>query len=101
MKNNSIILQQENGQAKLIGSLNFSNVLQILGAGIHYVTTALEPSFDFTEIKKADSAGIGLMLAWWREAQHLQKKIYWYHVPKGMQALIKVGDLEKILEVSF
>ena len=100
MNNNAIQLKQNTEQAKLIGSLDFSNVLKVLKPGLSYVAQAQTPTFDFSEIKKANSAGIALMLAWWREAVRLKKKIVWLHIPKNMYALIKASDLEKILETS-
>lgn len=99
MKNNTLTLKHNPQQAQLIGYLNFSTVLKILDTGLQYVASADEPSFDFSEIKKANSAGIALMLAWWRAARQLKKTIHWQNIPKNMLALITVCDLEKILEV--
>lgn len=99
MNNNIIRLKQHAEQAKLIGSLNFSNALKVLEPGLRYVSQTATPTFDFSEIEKADSAGIALMLAWWRAATQLKKKIFWQHIPKNIGALIKVGNLEEILEI--
>ena len=100
MNNNIIQLKQNAEQARLIGSIDFSNVLKVLDSGLRYVAQTQTPIFDFSEIEKANSAGIALMLAWWREATRLKKKIQWLHIPKNICALIKVSDLEKILEVA-
>lgn len=84
--------------AQLIGQLNFFNVLSIRQAGLNYINKqATSVTFNLSEIIKSDSAGVALLIEWWREALYQNKEIKFIHIPPEMMALIKVGNLTDIL----
>lgn len=92
-----VILTLEAGQAKLAGELNFDNVLTIRQTGLDYLTKASSANFDFAQLKKADSAGVALLLEWWRAATLQKKQLRFTNLPEGMQALINVSSLDEVI----
>ena len=93
-------LRREPDQVQVSGELSFSSVLAIRDAGIHYINQVTEPVFNCNKVTKADSAGVALLIDWWRYATLAKKEICFIHLPNRMIALIKVGNLEDILGVT-
>jgi phospholipid transport system transporter-binding protein len=92
-------LRREPDQVQVSGELCFSSVLKIRDAGLNYINQVSEPVFNCNKVTNADSAGVALLVEWWRHATLAQKTISFIHVPNRMIGLIKVGNLEDILEV--
>lgn len=87
----------ENQQVHLEGELSFSTVLSVRQDGLDYVAQVTQPAFNFSAVTKVDSAGVALLLEWWRLAVQSHKKIQFLELPHAMQALMKVSNLTEVL----
>ena len=81
----------------LQGELGFSTVLALRKQGLNYIQQTEKPVFDLKAVNKADSAGVALLLEWWRAAHQLQKPIQFLNIPSRMQALMKVSNVDEVL----
>lgn len=55
---------------------------------------------DMQEVKTVDSAGIGLMLAWVREASRKQYALSFVHVPANLSSLAEMYGVDGMLPVT-
>lgn len=99
--NNSVNLSIEPTGAKLVGDLLFDSVMMVFDAGKKYIHQAEFPVFDFSEVSRIDSAGLALLLAWYRQANAANKRIQFRAVPKKLQSLLEVTATENILKNTF
>lgn len=91
-----VSLTVTNGVAQLSGELNFFTVLSIREDGLQYVQQTEKPIFDFSATSKADSAGVALMIEWWRRATRAKKKIAFEKLTPSLISLIRVSNLEEV-----
>ena len=100
-RTNNMSLTIENSVAKLQGELSFFTVLTIREKGLAFIRIDSQTSlsFDFSSVEKIDSAGVALLLDWWRSAVKQKKTLQWAHLPERAEALMKLSDLTDVLGI--
>jgi phospholipid transport system transporter-binding protein len=85
------------GRWLLEGELNFSSVLEVLGAPFTGSTAGREIQVDLKGVTRVDSAGLALLVEWQRESERAGKAITFIHVPEQLLAIASLCGLEEIL----
>ncbi|MBD3609582.1 MAG: STAS domain-containing protein [Gammaproteobacteria bacterium] len=49
---------------------------------------------DLADVERADSAGLSLLIQWWRQARQANKSIYYANLPEQMGSMAKLGGLD-------
>jgi phospholipid transport system transporter-binding protein len=52
---------------------------------------------DLSDVRRADSAGLALLVAWMRQARRAEKTVRFSHPPQQLLALAKANRLEPVL----
>ena len=82
------------------GDLSFATVREILQLSRPLFLEARELNIDLSAVASADSAGLALLVEWYRDAAHTGKKIRFMGVPAQLRALAKISDVDELLELS-
>ncbi len=82
------------------GNLVFDTVLSVLEMSKTALRTLPRWDISLSQVDHADSAGLALLMHWFREAQRQKKPLKFYAVPVQMQKLINVSGLNSILPIS-
>lgn len=56
--------------------------------------------FDLSGIDNGNSAGVALLIAWFREAERLEKRIEFRGVPKDLRDIIGLSGLTDVLPIA-
>ncbi|HLF67552.1 MAG TPA: STAS domain-containing protein [Gammaproteobacteria bacterium] len=94
-----VLLQHSNTQWSLKGPLNVDTIRRIWRKGHEGMkqTPGAEIVLDLSQISDPDSASVALLVDWLRYAKRHQKTIRLNHVPKKMQDIIRLSNLQDIL----
>lgn len=83
---------------RLEGELSFTTVPALVRSGAEFLARCgAEVVVDLSGVRRADSAGLALLVEWMRHARRLDKAIRFRAMPAQMQAMARVSDLEGIL----
>lgn len=85
-------------KAKLVGDLHFSTVMTVLAAGKRYIADQQELVFDCSEVKTFDSAGLALLVLWYRAAIKQNKKIHFQQLPASLQPLLEITGIKNVIK---
>lgn len=88
---------QKDGRYLLKGELKFDNVVGLLQQGLAIIKAQEESVFDLSAVTYTNSAGLALLMAWFRTAKRLNKRLNFTALPAQLLTLIKVTDLQTIL----
>jgi phospholipid transport system transporter-binding protein len=94
----TVLEQQSDGRMLLTGELSFTTVLTLLQQGLNYLKSHQQDCiFDLSAVSYSNSAGLALLMAWFRAAQQQQKRLTFVALPQQLMAMVKVTDLQEIL----
>lgn len=79
------------------GSLNFSNVMVLYNKSLPHLSRCEFIEFDFSQIKKSNSAGLALVIEWLKYAKHNHKTIKLTNLNKDLLVIAKVAAIETLL----
>lgn len=80
------------------GDLTLGTVNQLWSHSLPFFSNINTPIYvNLEKVKKGDSAGVALLIAWVRLAQRQNKKVYFVHLPEQMLATIQVSGLTELL----
>ncbi len=89
------------GEYALSGVLDFTSVVALQQAGISPLQgEATSLRIDLAGVEHANSAGLALLIHWWRAARQAQRELQFLHLPPQLQALAQVSGLESILPIT-
>lgn len=80
----------------LSGALTFDTVPDLYQASLGWFT-GKSLSVDFSQVSKADSAGLALMTEWLRLAREKNCRVEFLNIPAQVQEFIRVSDLQDVL----
>lgn len=87
------------GQYKINGELNFSTVPHLFAESKWVESdSSSRLSVDLSEVTRADSAGLSLLLSWVRRAHAHQKTLAFSHVPDQLRNIARVSGVAELLE---
>lgn len=88
---------QKDGRYLLKGEVKFDNVVDLLQQGLAIIKAHEESVFDLSAVTYTNSVGLALLMAWFRAAKRLNKRLNFTAIPAQLLTLIKVTDLQTIL----
>lgn len=92
------------GQFSISGALSFDTVIELLSQGTSLLEKGLleqgDTTIDLTGVTQADSAGLALLIEWLRQARQRGGRLRYTGVPRQLQALAGISDVESLLGVS-
>jgi phospholipid transport system transporter-binding protein len=102
MMNHAEIHTDPTGNCQVSGELSFSNVANLCDLGKQYIKSleVKDITFDFSQVKRCDSAGLALLVAWRRFAKQHNKAAKFIHLPSHMYDVAKLSNLDRILPIS-
>lgn len=97
---NISIVQNFAGDFILTGKLTLHSVAELWQKSSALFAKAPSPlRIDLKAVTQSDSAGTALLISWVNYAHQLNKEIYFFNLPKQMQAIIQVSGLSKLLPI--
>ena len=94
-----MITQTVDGIFNIQGNVTFDKVNNLWQKSLVLFADSSAVCINFAEVKQVDSAGAALLIAWTRLSQQQQKSMSFTHLPRQMQAILRVSGLEKILPI--
>ncbi len=94
-----VLTHQLDTQWSLKGPLNVETISSIWRKGHEGIsqTRSKEIELDLSQITDPDSASVALLIDWLRYAKRYHKTLRLHHVPKKMQDIIRLSNLQDIL----
>lgn len=90
---------QGGGRFSLEGELSFASVPGLLRQSADLFVGQAAIELDLAGVRRADSAGLALLVEWLATARRLGRPLRFLHVPLQMLRMAKVGGLEDILSL--
>src|SRR5689334_1019978 len=85
------------GNIRVAGNLVFDTVRDALKQSAQAFGSDGPLSIDLSKVTNADSAGLALLIEWYRLAERDKRKLEFIGAPKQLRALAKISDLETVL----
>ncbi|MDH5185379.1 MAG: STAS domain-containing protein [Gammaproteobacteria bacterium] len=90
----------DDGVYILRGELGFITVSPLLKHSAELFSgEETEIVVDLAGITRADSAGLSLLIQWWRHALEMKRSISYVHVPAQMMAMAQLGGVDELLPI--
>jgi len=94
------LTRRDDGVYVLRGELGFATVTPLLNhSNTMFVDGETDIVVDLAEISRADSAGLSLLIQWWRQALEQQRSISYIHLPDQMMAMAQLGGVDELLPI--
>jgi len=94
------MIQLDGAQAHVSGLMTIAAASELLVAGrkaIEGAANGAAQTFDLSAVTEVDSAGLAVMFAWLREAKSRNVKLTFCNLPKSLNSLAAVYDVEALL----
>ena len=93
-------LQRIDGGYRLTGELDFSSVPQIWkGSEGMFASSNVQLLIDLSEVTRADSAGLALLVGWVRQGGKAGTKMVFRNIPEQLLAIARVSGVEGMLPI--
>lgn len=83
----------QNDCAYLSGCLNFETVMLLWEQALPYIENASALKFDFQEVVDCNSAGLILLLQWFKLAEKKHKAFHFVNLPKQLLAMAEAANM--------
>ena len=96
-------VEQNNGQVKLTGQLDFETVARILkDASVDFDSASLngQIDIDLSEITRFNSASLALLLEWMKKAQQKSLQIKYHNAPEQLMVIAQAYGIDHQLPLS-
>jgi phospholipid transport system transporter-binding protein len=92
----------EGGHFQVSGELSFDTVNALLAESQSTIFAQSTPLFelDLGAVRRADSAGLALLIQWMRMAHAKNCEIRFHNLPQQLLAIARAGELEPLLPVA-
>jgi phospholipid transport system transporter-binding protein len=85
------------GTYSLSGSLDFVSVSPLLQQGYDWLGNGAEVQVDLSGVGHCNSAAIGLLLEWLRQARLRKTGIRFRNIPAALLEIARVSDIQDLL----
>jgi phospholipid transport system transporter-binding protein len=85
---------------RVSGALTFDTARDLLQLSQSLFAQASKLNIDLSAVSGADSAGLALLIEWYRAASRANKTICFSNVPTQLHTLAKISDVEQLLSLS-
>lgn len=82
------------------GDLDFDSVAALWNATESLFADDPPARIDLQGVSRANSSGVGLLVAWLGLVQRCQQTVLFVNVPAQMRAIIEVADLDAVLPLA-
>lgn len=91
---------REGDTLRVRGELDFDSVTDLWEhVGPLFRTDPIR-RIDLSEVSRANSAGVALLVVWLRQARQQRQDLVFVNVPAQMRAIIEVADLDTVLPMA-
>jgi phospholipid transport system transporter-binding protein len=88
------------GVLAVSGALTFATVPELWERSSAWVSRTDGPlTIDLTAVTRADSAGLGLLVEWLRQAASAGRRLRFANIPTQVQSLARVNGLSSALDL--
>jgi phospholipid transport system transporter-binding protein len=91
------MIEQEDGVIRFSGPLTMSNVNEMLSRSEQLFAEEGPWELDFSGVDDVDSAAVGLLLEWMRQAGQRGRQLRVHHLPDNFKCLLKVYGVQDLL----
>jgi phospholipid transport system transporter-binding protein len=88
------------GCYRVSGELTFATVRAALHASREKFTGEAKIEIDLSAVTLADSAGLALLIEWYRWASRANQPLQFVGVPAQLRALAKISDVDQLLPLN-
>ncbi len=96
----SVLEKTDANHYALQGALTVDTVMPIYQLGCEAIKHASHTEIDLQGVNASDSAGVALLIEWFRYAEQMHHKIYFSQLPVSMLAIAKVTGVISILPIN-
>ena len=89
--------EREGDTLRVEGDLDFDSVAALWNATESLFTADPPARIDLHGVRRANSAGVALLVAWLDRVQRKRRTVMFVNVPAQMRAIIEVADLDTVL----
>jgi phospholipid transport system transporter-binding protein len=97
MQKTADITIQDN-QFLISGDLNFTNVMSVYKKSLQQSQQCPELTFNFSQLKSSDSAGLALIIEWIKLAKQLNKPVRFTHLSADIMSLAKAAGIDGMFD---
>jgi len=100
MSNGSIQVDDE-GRVKIVGEMTFSSTPTLYRELENRIQSEGHMNaIDLSEVGRADSSGLALLLEWQAVAQRHKRKLHIHNAPENLLRLAKLCEADILLDIS-
>ncbi|WP_198244775.1 STAS domain-containing protein [methane-oxidizing endosymbiont of Gigantopelta aegis] len=88
------LLKQDSGEYKLHGELTFNRIDKNTARLLQNLTQTKHLVIDLSPVKRADSAGLALLIEWIKQSVRHQQKICFKNIPEQLTALAALSGFD-------
>lgn len=88
---------QNDGRSRVVGSLVFATVSELLPAGFDAITQGQATHIDLSAVTTSDSSGLALLIEWLSAARAAGKNLTYENMPSQLQHLAHLSEVEELL----
>lgn len=100
MPNAALVAGNRPGLFLLQGDVGFDNVRRLWEQGRAQLNGDKELEIDLSAVKRTDSAGVALLVAWTREARKGGAVVHFANIPEQIRAIAVVCGVEAVLPIA-
>lgn len=86
------------GRFAVTGDMSFDTVTALLNEGLKRFEAHKEIVIDMTDVARADSAGLALLLEWLSWARDNERALDYENLPAAILAVAKISDLDGLID---
>jgi len=94
-------IQLSDGIIRVSGELNAASVPTLLESAVDlFRQSGQQLTIDLSEVSRADSSGLALMIDWMRTARQQQKQLSFRRLPTQLLEMARVSGIETLLPMA-
>jgi phospholipid transport system transporter-binding protein len=88
---------QEGGRSRVLGSLDFETVANLLPVGSAAITSGDAAVIDLSGVTESDSSGLALLIEWMSVAKEGGLSLRYDNMPPQLQQLARLSEVDALL----
>jgi phospholipid transport system transporter-binding protein len=84
---------------RVSGDLSFKTVPEFVSSNKNLFSSANSIDVDLSNVSRADSAGVALLIEWQRQAQKQKKSICFINIPSQMLSIVRLSGVDDLLSL--
>jgi len=96
VQNSQVTIAGSGTQFAIVGPLTFATVEHVVRLPVDWHGSGEDVTVDLAQVPRADSAGLALLVEWWREARLSGRALHVINIPARLHDLIRVNGLQAL-----